>query len=100
METSADMKNHLEKKIGTDEALRIEREEESPVNERIGDVRERAMKMRRIAEILVQRDKTDDALRIYREEAISVFERLGDERERAVTMCRIADILEQRGETD
>ena len=82
-----------------DEALRIRREEELPVYERLGDVHSRAVSMGQIADILEGRGETDEALRIRREEELPVYERLGDVRSRAVTMGRIADILEGRGET-
>ena len=84
----------------TDEALRIRREEQLPVYERLGDVRSRAVTMGKIADILQGRGETDEALRIRREEQLPVFERLGDVRSRAVTMGQIADILQGRGETD
>src|SRR5215831_12163451 len=83
-----------------DEALRIHREEQLPVFERLGDVRERAVTMGQIADILQARGDLDEALRIRREEQLPVYERLGDVRERAVTMGRIADVLESRGELD
>jgi len=83
-----------------DEALRIRREEELPVFERLGDVRSRAVTMGKIADILYQRGEHDEALRIRREEQLPVFERLGDVRSRAVTMGQIADILYRRGELD
>ncbi|HEY1931200.1 MAG TPA: hypothetical protein VGG99_04245 [Acetobacteraceae bacterium] len=83
-----------------DEALRIRREEELPVYERLGDVRSRALTMGRIADILQARGALDEALRIHREELLPVFERLGDVRSRAVTMGKIADILQARGALD
>ncbi len=90
----------LEQRGETDEALRIYKEEELPVYDRLGDVRSRAVTMGKIADILSQRGETDEALRIRKEEQLPVYERLGDVRSRAVTMGRIADILSQRGETD
>ncbi|MBN1206947.1 MAG: metallophosphoesterase, partial [Myxococcaceae bacterium] len=51
-----------------DEALRIRREEELPVFERLGDVRERAVTLGKVADILQSRGKLDDALRILNEE--------------------------------
>ncbi len=90
----------LQQRGETDEALRIRREEQLPVFERLGDVRKRAITMGQIADILQQRGETDEALRIRREEQLPVYERLGDVRSRAVTMGKIADILQQRGETD
>ena len=63
-----------------DEALRIRREEELPVYERLGDVRERAVTLGKIADILQARGELDEALRIRREEELPVYERLGDVR--------------------
>ncbi len=83
-----------------DEALRIRREEQLPVYERLGDVRSRAVTMGKIADILQARGQLDEALRIRREEELPVYERLGDVRERAVTMGKIADILQARGQLD
>jgi phosphopentomutase len=83
-----------------DEALRIRKEEELPVYERLGDVRSRAVTMGMIADILQARGQLDDALRIRKEEELPVYERLGDVRSRAVTMGKIADILEARGQLD
>ena len=83
-----------------DEALRIRREEELPVYDRLGEVRSRAVTMGRIADILQTRGELDEALRIRREEQLPVYDRLGEVRERAVTMGQIADILQTRGELD
>jgi hypothetical protein len=77
----------------TDEALRIRREEELPVYERLGDVRSRAVTMGQIADILQARGETDEALRIRREEELPVYERLGDVRSRSVTLQKIAGAL-------
>ena len=60
-----------------DEALRIRREEELPVYEKLGDVRSRAITLGKIADILQARGELDEALRIW-ETQIPVFERLGD----------------------
>ena len=65
-----------------------------------GEIREQAIAMGQIADILQQRGEIDEALRIRGEEELPVYERLGDVRERAVTMGKIADILRQRGEID
>ena len=80
--------------------LRIRREEQLPVYDRLGDVRSRAVTMGKIADILQARGELDEALRIRREEELPVYERLGDVRSRAVTMGKIADILQARGELD
>ena len=84
----------------TNEALRIRREEELPVYERLSEMRSRAVTMGKIANILATRGQTDEALRLLRHELLPAFERLGDMRERAVTMGKIADILTARGQTD
>lgn len=81
-------------------SLKIRREEELSVYERIGDVRSMAMTMGHIADILQVRGDFDGALKIRQEEELPVFERLGDFRSRAVTMGKIADVLQVRGEWD
>ena len=58
-----------------DEALRIRREEQLPIYERLGDVRERAVTLGSIADILEARGEPDEALRILRDETLPVFER-------------------------
>lgn len=84
----------------TDEALRIRREEELPVYERLGDEQARAVTMGQIADILQTQGQTDEALRIRREECLPVYERFGDVRARAVEVGFIADVLYIRGQTD
>ncbi|MEW2131958.1 CHAT domain-containing protein [Streptomyces sp. NPDC005435] len=83
-----------------DEALRIRREVELPVYERINDTRSAAVTWGQIADILEQRGEVDEALRIRRKVTLPVYERIGDTREAAITWGKIADILEQRGEVD
>lgn len=73
------------------EALRIHREEQLPVFERLGDVRSRAVTMGKIANILSARGELEEALRIRREEELPVYERLGDVRERTVVLGRIVE---------
>ncbi len=46
--------------------------------DRLGDVRERAVTMGQIANILVHRGDLDEALRIRQEEELPVYDRLGD----------------------
>ena len=84
-----------------DEALRIRREEELPVFERLGDVRSRAVTMgqnRRRAR-RPRRGRRGPA-HLRREEELPVYERLGDVRSRAVTMGYIADVLAARGDVN
>ena len=69
-------------------------------SEKLGDVRERAVTLGKIADVLYARGELDEALRIRREEQLPVFEKLGDVRERAVTLGKIADVLYTRGELD
>ncbi|WP_146657772.1 tetratricopeptide repeat protein [Enhygromyxa salina] len=90
----------LEARGELDEALRIRRDEQLPVYERLGDARSRALTMGKVADILRTRGELDKALRILRDELLPVFERLGDVRSRAVTMGRVAAILYARGELD
>ena len=59
-----------------DEALRIRREEELPVYERLGEVRSRAVTMGQIADIYHSRGELDEALRIHEEERLPIAERL------------------------
>jgi tetratricopeptide (TPR) repeat protein len=83
-----------------DEALAHCREVELPLHRRLGDSRNRAITIGRIADILQARGQLDEALRIRQEEQRPVFERLGDVRLKAITMGQIADILESRGQRD
>ena len=90
----------LQSRGDLEEALRIRREEQMPVYERLGDVRSRAITQGKIADILESRGDLEEALRIWREEALPVYERLGDVRSRAVTHGKIADILQSRGDLE
>ncbi|MFJ4557774.1 CHAT domain-containing protein [Streptomyces massasporeus] len=90
----------LEQRGEVDEALRIHREVELPVYERVGDTHSAAVTWGQIADIYQWRGEVDEALRIRREVTLPVYERIGDTRSSAVTWGKIADILEQRGEVD
>ncbi|NKN32516.1 tetratricopeptide repeat protein [Marichromatium bheemlicum] len=79
-----------------DEALRIRTEEQLPVFERLGDVREKAVTQGQIADILQARGNLDEALRILTEEVLPSFERLGDLRSLLVCRAKIALALLQR----
>jgi hypothetical protein len=68
----------LQQRGETEEALRIRREEELPVYERLGDVRERAVTMGKIADILQLRGEIEEALRILSEEALPSARKIGD----------------------
>lgn len=83
-----------------DKALRIRTEEQLPVYERLGNVREKAVTQSKIANILQARGQLDEALRIRTEEVLPVYERLGDVHQKAVTLGKIADILHSRGQFD
>ena len=80
-----------------DEALRIRREDEIPVYERLGDQRSLAIARGKAADILRLRGDLDEALRIRREQ-ILVYEWLGDARMLAITRSKLADILQARAE--
>ncbi|WP_146157821.1 hypothetical protein [Enhygromyxa salina] len=88
----------LEARGELDEALRIRRDEELPVYERLGDVRSRAVTMGKVADILSARGELDEALRIRRDEQLPVFERLGDVRSLLVARANLASALLQRRE--
>ena len=60
-----------------------------PVYERLGDVREKAVTMGKVADILQARGQLDEALRIRKEEELPVYERLGAVREKAVAQWKI-----------
>ena len=60
-----------------DEALRIRRQEQLPVFERLGDVRERAVTLGKIADILYDRGELDEALELH-DANLPIAERLGD----------------------
>ena len=79
-----------------DEALRIRREDQLPVYERLGDVRARAVTLGKIADVLQARGDLDEALRIRREEELPVFERLGG-RGLCVSLANLAVLLIERG---
>ena len=63
-----------------DEALRIRREEELPVYERLGDMRECGHHLGQDRRHPPGAGEIDEALRIRREEELPVYERLGDVR--------------------
>ncbi|MCC7018720.1 MAG: tetratricopeptide repeat protein [Ardenticatenales bacterium] len=65
-----------------------------------GDLREHAVSMGKVADILEQRGETDGALRIRLEEQLPAYERLGDVRSRAVTLGDIARIRSAMGDLD
>ena len=81
-----------------EEALRIYREVELPVYERLGDTRSAAVTWGDIADIAYQRGDYEEALRIRREVELPVYEHLGDTRSAALTWGQIADIAHQRGD--
>ncbi|WP_203832698.1 tetratricopeptide repeat protein [Actinoplanes lobatus] len=83
-----------------DESLRIRREVELPVYERLGDTRSIAITWGQIADILYQRGDYDEALRIHQEKALPAFERLGDTHSTAITWGNIADIVYRHGDYD
>jgi hypothetical protein len=87
----------LESRGQLDEALRIRRDEQLPVYERLGDVRERAVTMGKVADILEARGQLDESLRIRRDEQLPVYERLGDVRSLIVGRTNLAITLLERG---
>jgi hypothetical protein len=83
----------LQARDDLDEALRIRREEELPVYERLKDIRSRAVTMGKIADILQARGDLDEALRIRRTEQLPTFRLLDDARGCSITLQKIASTL-------
>ena len=81
-----------------DEALRIRRDEQLPVFEKLGDVRSRAMTLGQMADVYQARGELDEALRIRRDEELPVYEKLGDVRSRAVTQTKLGKGLALKGD--
>jgi ATP/maltotriose-dependent transcriptional regulator MalT len=79
-----------------DEALRIRREEELPVFERLGDVREKAVTESKIADLLSEQGNHDEAEAIYRNSVIPAVERLRDVRVLVWMHRDLATILLER----
>jgi hypothetical protein len=80
----------LERRGDLEEALRLRREEELPVYERLGDVLSRAVTMGQIADVLFARGDLEEALRIRREEELPVYERLSDMRNLLIGRANLA----------
>ena len=76
------------------------KKEAASVFKSLGDVRERAVTMGKIADILQARGQLDEALKIRNEEELPVYERLGDVRSRAVTMGQDRRYPASRGDLD
>ena len=71
------------------EAVRIRREEEIPVYERLGDARAAAITKGRVAAVLEARGELAEALRIRTEQEIPVYERLGDRQSLAAASAQV-----------
>ena len=82
------------------EAERVLREDVLPVYRELKAVREIAVTIAQIADILQQRGQSEEALKALREEVLPAFRELKDVRSIAITMGKIADILQQRGQTE
>jgi tetratricopeptide (TPR) repeat protein len=78
------------------EVLRIRREEELPVYQRLGNEHNTAICWGRIADVLQARGELDEALRIRREDILPVYERLGAVRDLLVCQANIAITLLKR----
>jgi phosphopentomutase len=76
----------------TERALDILQNEVIPFLESVGDDRNRAVTLGKIADIWEAQGRLEEALRIRQEEELPVYERLNDVRSRAVTLGKIADI--------
>ena|SRR6266436_1817891 len=80
-----------------DEALRIRREEELPVHERLGEVRERAVTMGRIAHILLRKGDVR-AARALHQDRLAIYRQLADPDGIGATLWGLAqlDLAEQK----
>jgi len=87
----------LESRGELDEALRIRREEQLPVYQRLGAVRERAVTMGKIADILQARGEPDEALRIRLEECLPIHREMRDLVSVAYIRFRCAKLRIERG---
>jgi tetratricopeptide (TPR) repeat protein len=95
-----DIADIAEQRGDYDEALRIRRQVQLPVYERLGDTRSTALTWGQIADIAYQRGDYDEALRIRRDVQLPVYERLGDTRSTAVTWGKIGNIALAQGNYD
>ncbi|MBI4747748.1 MAG: hypothetical protein HY774_04635 [Acidobacteria bacterium] len=80
--------------------MRIRQEEQLPVYSRLGDVRERAVTLGQIADILAARGELDEALRIRQEEELPVYEKLNAKRDLLVGRAKFSLLLMQRNQPD
>lgn len=83
-----------------DEAITIWQERAVPILEKLGEARERAIMLCKVARILQLRERFEEALQILREEALPAFAAVGDIRSRAITLGSIADVLQAQGDLD
>ncbi|MCI5191253.1 MAG: hypothetical protein D3905_16010, partial [Candidatus Electrothrix sp. AS4_5] len=95
-----DLAELLARQGKSEQALKIFREQVLPVDERLGDVRSKAVTMGQIADIFQARGELDKALEIRQQEELPVYERLFDMRSKIITKRKIADILICRGQLD
>jgi hypothetical protein len=79
-----------------DQALAIRENDQLPVYERLGDVREAAVCKAKIADIFVSRGRLDEVERLLQHEALPVFERIGYAREADQVREMLADIKRLR----
>ena len=80
-----------------DEALRIRKEEELPVYEKLGDVRERAITLGKMADIFQARGELDEALNLWRTGVLPVLLKLEDRSSIAMAEARCGALLVRTG---
>lgn len=81
-----------------DGALKIRREEELPVYERLGDVREKAVTMGKIADSVAASGQLNDAIRIYSEDVLPAYKRIGEARMMVIDRGYLVMYLLRRNE--
>lgn len=78
----------------------VVRNEELRMYEMAGNIREQAVTLGRIADLMQAKGNFDDALKIWRNKVLPIFENIGDDRSRVVAMGRVAVLLKEQGDVD
>jgi tetratricopeptide (TPR) repeat protein len=79
-------------------AIQILREDVVPTFERLGEERQRALALGRLAAALGVQGESDEALRLLQEDVVPTYERLGLPKDRAAGLAAVADLLISRGD--
>jgi tetratricopeptide (TPR) repeat protein len=69
------------------------------IQERIGDVKSKAMTLNNMANVIQQQGDIDRALQLW-QDSLEIYERIGDVQGKAVTLNNIAGVIAQQGDID